>query len=145
MAKSSDETPPIGATLRIGGWLPDSRQPAQPPAPHPDPIRDRWQQSVPAPSRQTTQPPLPATSQRSPDHPTRTLVLGCLAVGVVAMLVFALAPLWFTAPRPEPGGTAFVPAPGFTQAPAPDPVSATEDATFSPAPASLSTRATVPS
>ncbi|TDC32895.1 hypothetical protein, partial [Micromonospora sp. KC213] len=82
----------------------------------------------------------------SSDGPTRTLVLGCLAVGVVATLVFALAPLWSSEPRPGQGANAFVPATGgLSQDPTPDPVSATEDATFSPAPASLSTRATAPS
>ncbi|TDB82803.1 hypothetical protein E1182_00475, partial [Micromonospora sp. KC721] len=145
MATSSDDTPPTNAALRIGGWLPDSRQPARPPAPDPDPVQGRWHQVAPAPSRQTTPPPAP-TSRKSPDRSARTLMLGCLAVGVAAMLVFALVPLWSGAPRPEQEATAFVPAPGgFAQDPAPDPVSATEEAGSSPAPVSLSTRATLPS
>ncbi|SCG63307.1 hypothetical protein [Micromonospora halophytica] len=135
MPESPDDVHRTDPTLRIGGWLPESRRHAPPPPPHPM-VRAHD-------GRHRAQAPPPA-SPPGPGGPTRTLVLGCVAVGVIATLVFALSPFWSTSPRPEDRPVA-VPPTGAGQADGTEAVSATPSWTYSPAPVSLSTRASLPS
>ncbi|MEV4479725.1 hypothetical protein [Micromonospora coxensis] len=147
MPESPDDVHRTDATLRIGGWLPESRRQAPSgPRHHPEArAHDGQHRAEKSPPRAGVRPtPPPPVSPRGPGGPTRTLVLGCVAVGVIATLVFALSPFWSTSPRPEDRPVAVLPT-GAGEVDGTEPVSATPSWTYSPAPVSLSTRASLPS
>ncbi|TWG22203.1 von Hippel-Lindau disease tumor suppressor protein [Micromonospora palomenae] len=141
MADPSDETHRPDAPLRIGGWLPEPRRVGGlPPYPSiaPGEARCRAGDPVPGPAPPVAQEPSPRVG-----GPGRALVLGCAVVGALATLAVASWPIWTAPPRPEEGPPAAAPATGLDQAAVPEPVSGQPTVSFSPAPVSLSTRASV--
>ncbi|MEH0822575.1 MULTISPECIES: VHL beta domain-containing protein [unclassified Micromonospora] len=141
MADPSDETHHPDTTLRIGGWLPAPRE-AGPPSPYPSiEPRDGRPGAGPPPGPERS---VPAAHQPAPrpGGPKRSLLLGCAVVGALATLAVASSPIWTAPPRPEEGPAAAAPTIPLDQAD--DTPSATQPtATFSRAPVSLSTRASL--
>ncbi|MFF5172752.1 hypothetical protein ACFY3U_08975 [Micromonospora sp. NPDC000089] len=143
MADSPDHPRRTDPTLRIGGWLPESRHRAGSSPARPTTGRDQPWRAEPAPVGAAPRPAPPRPPDSAPGGRGRTLVLGGVAVGVLATLVFALSPF---RPGPDRARDRAAPvrpveqdvdAPGGPEAPR-------TDLTFSPAPVSLSTRAALP-
>ncbi|MEU1602351.1 hypothetical protein [Micromonospora matsumotoense] len=138
MADSPDETPP---TLRIGGWLPAPRHHQTLP---PYLVPPAGRHLIDASPTGSPTGPLP-----SPVHAVesagigRTLLLAGVAFGLVTSLVLALSPLW-SGPRRDDAALPMTPSwiadrPDLAAVESPTPV-----AEYSPAPASLATRAAAP-
>ncbi|WP_446212346.1 VHL beta domain-containing protein [Micromonospora sp. IBSANI012] len=141
MADPSDETHRPDASLRIGGWLPEPRRVGGlPPYPSiaPGDARRRGGDPAPGPARPVAHGPSPRAG-----GPGRALVLGCAVVGALATLAVASWPIWTAPPRPEEGPPVAAPATRLDQAVVPEPASGQPTVSFSPAPVSLSTRASV--
>ncbi|MEH0844753.1 hypothetical protein V6U81_20420 [Micromonospora sp. CPCC 205711] len=142
MADSPDDTHRTDPTLRIGGRLPGSRRREGLPS-YPSTVdHDGRHRAEPSPVVGRSAPG--PRWDPAPGGPGRTLVLACVAVGVLATLVFALSPFW-SGPEPaEDGAAPSAPSTGAADSEVVGLESPTPNVMFSPAPVSLSTRAALP-
>ncbi|MGK5441793.1 hypothetical protein ACSNN7_08215 [Micromonospora sp. URMC 105] len=136
---SDDETHHPDTTLRIGGWLPAPREAGRPlPYPSIEP-GDARPGAGPPPGPERPVPATPKPAARA-SGPRRSLLMGCAVVAALATL--AVASIWTAPPRPEEGPAAAAPIAPIDRVDETTPA-IQPTATFSRAPVSLSTRASL--